>query len=132
MESGSLVEFFDEKRLLCGVVLERKGERLRVLAQNGRELTLPSKRLLHAGPSLPLGRLNRQELLKRLEETANRRETLKAAIDLEELWDLLVQEGQPTSVAELAELLLGRALADEVAATGRRLPEDRFLFKQKA
>lgn len=131
MEPGSLVEFFEEKRLLCGVVLELKGERLHVLAQNGRELTLPPKRLLHAGPSLPLGRLNRQELLKRLEETASKRETLKAAIDLEELWDLLVQEGQPTSVAELAELWFGRALADEVAATGRRLREDRFLFKQK-
>ena len=54
MEPGSIVEFFEEKRLLCGVVLELKGERLHVLAQSGRELTLPPKRLLHAGPSLSL------------------------------------------------------------------------------
>lgn len=131
MEPGSIVEFFEEKRLLCGVVLELKGERLHVLAQSGRELTLTPKRVLHAGPSLPLVRLNRQELLKRLEETANKREALKAAINLEELWDLLVQEDQPTTAAELAELWFGRASADEVAATGRCLREDRFLFKHK-
>ena len=131
MEPGSIVEFFEEKRLLCGVVLELKGERLHVLAQSGRELTLPPKRLLHAGPSLSLGRLDRQGLLKRLEETGNKREALKAAINLEELWDLLVQEGQPSTAAELAELWFGGAGADEVAATGRCLREDRFLFKQK-
>ena len=34
MEPGSIVEFFEEKRILCGVVLELKGERLHVLSQN--------------------------------------------------------------------------------------------------
>jgi len=131
MESGSIVEFFEEKRLLCGVVLELKGERLHVLAQSGRELTLSPKRLLHVGPTLPLARLSRQELLKRLEETAGKREALKSAINLEELWELLVQEEHPTTATELAELWFGGASPDQVAATGRRLREDRFLFKQK-
>ena len=129
MEPGTIVEFFEEKRILCGVVLELKGERLHVLSQTGRELTLPSKRLLHAGPSLPLNRLIRQELLKRLEEAASRREALKADINLEELWELLAPEDHTATVAELAELWFGRAFPDEVAATGRRLREDRLLFK---
>ncbi len=47
MEPGSIVEFFEERRILCGVVLELKGERLRVLAQSSREFTLPPKRHLH-------------------------------------------------------------------------------------
>jgi exoribonuclease-2 len=131
MEPGTIVEFFEEKRLLCGVVLEFKGERLRVLAQTSRELTLPPKRLLHAGPSLPLERLNRQDLLKRLEETARKREALKDAIDLEDLWELLAQENHSSTAQELAELWFGRAAPDEVAAIGRALREDRFLFKQK-
>jgi exoribonuclease II len=129
MEPGSIVEFFEEKRILCGVVLELKGERLHVLSQNGREFTLPPKRLLHAGPSLPLNRLIRQDLLKRLEETAGRREVLKAAINLEELWELLAPENHAATVTELAELWFGHASPDEVAATGRRLREDRLLFK---
>ncbi len=129
MEPGCIVEFFEEKRILCGVVLELKGERLHVLSQAGRELTLPPKRLLHAGPSLPLNRLIRQDLLKRLEETAGRRELLKADINLEELWEVLAPENQAATVTELAELWFGRSGADEVAATGRRLREDRLLFK---
>ena len=131
MEPGSIVEFFEEKRILCGVVLELKGDRYRVLAQNSREFTLPPKRLLYAGPQLALERLNRQDLLNRLEETARRREELKADINLEELWDLLVQEGRATTVAELAELWFSRVAADEMAATGRSLREDRLLFSQK-
>jgi exoribonuclease II len=131
MEPGNIVEFFEEKRLLCGVVLDLKGDRFRVLAQNSRELTLPPKRFLHVGPSLPLDRLNRQELFKRLEETARRREELKGAINLEELWELLAQENHATTVAGLAELWFGGASADEVAAAGRRLREDQFLFKCK-
>lgn len=131
MEPGSIVEFFEDKRLLCGVVLEFKGERLRVLAQNSRELTLPPKRLLYAGPLLPLDRLNRQDLLKRLEETARKREALKDAIKLADLWELLAQESHSSTAQELAELWFGRAAPDEVAAIGRALREDRFLFKLK-
>lgn len=131
MDPGSIVEFFEDKRLLCGIVLERKGERLHVLAQTSRELTLPPKRLLHVGPVHPLDRLNRQEVLKILEQTASKREALKAAINLEELWELLAQENQSSTEPELAELWFGRSAADEVAAMGRRLREDRFLFRKK-
>ena len=70
MEPGDIVEFFEEKRIFCAVVLELKGERLQVLSQSSREMTLTPKRLLHAGPRLPIATLSRQELLKRLEETA--------------------------------------------------------------
>src|SRR5208337_1611529 len=131
MEPGSIVEFFEEKRILCGIVLELKGERLRVLAQNSREFTLPPKRLLHAGPALALDRMSRPELLKRLEDTAREREALKGAINLQELWEPLAQENHSTTVAELAELWFGRASADAVAAAGRSMREDRFLFKHK-
>jgi exoribonuclease-2 len=131
MEPGDIVEFFEEKRLLCGVVLDLKGERLHVLTQNSREMTLTPKRVLHAGPRLAMGTLSRQELLRRLEATAREREAIKAAIDLEELWELLAAEEQTVSVAEMADLWFGQMTPDQVAATGQRLREDRFLFKQK-
>jgi len=131
MEPGQIVEFYEEKRLLLGVVLEFKGERLRVLAQNSREMTLPPKRVLHAGPGLPLAALSRQDLLRRLEETAKTREALKVAIDLDEVWGLLAQEDQAMTVEEMADLWFGGASPDRVAAMGRRLREDRLLFKHK-
>src|SRR5208282_2385180 len=46
-----------------------------------------------------------------------------------ELWELLAPENHAATVTELAELWFGRASPDEVAATGRRLREDRLLFK---
>jgi exoribonuclease II len=131
MEPGDIVEFFEEKRIICGIVLELKGERLHVLTQNSREMTLTPKRILQVGPRLPAATLSRQELLTHLEETARRREILKGAIKLEDLWELLAAEDQAVSVAEMADLWFGQTAPDQVAATGRSLREDRFLFKQK-
>jgi exoribonuclease II len=131
MEPGDIVEFFEEKRIFCAVVLDLKGERLQVLSQSSRELTLAPKRILHAGPRLATSELSRQELLTSLEETARRREGLKGEIDLEALWELLAAEDQAVTVAELAELWFGRSGPDYEAATERRLREDRFLFKLK-
>jgi exoribonuclease-2 len=131
MEPGDIVEFFEEKRIFCAVVLDLKGERLQVLSQSSREMTLAPKRILHTGPRLVLVTSSRQELLNRLEETSRRRETLKAEINLEELWELLASEDQAMSVAEMADLWFGQADADHVAAMGRSLRDDRFLFKLK-
>ena len=131
MEPGRIIEFYEEKLILMGVVLEFKGERLRVLAQNSREMTLAPKRILHTGSGLPLATLSRQDLLRRLEETARTREALKTTIDLEQVWELLAQENQVMTVAEMADLWFGGASDDQVAAMGRRLREDRFYFKHK-
>ena len=131
MEPGDIVEFFEDKRIFLGVVLELKGERLHVLTQTSREMTLTPKRVLHVGPRLPVAALSRQELLRHLEATANQREALKAAINLNDLWELLASEDQTVSVAEMADLWFGQTTPDQVAATGRSLREDRFLFKRK-
>jgi exoribonuclease-2 len=131
MEPGYLVEFFDQRRILCGIVLELKGERLHVLAQNNREMTLARKRVLHACPSRVSPQLPRQQLLDLLEATARKREALKASIRLEDLWELLAQEEQALTAREMAELWFQEANPDQVAALERTLLEDRFLFKYK-
>ncbi|MBM4296012.1 MAG: VacB/RNase II family 3'-5' exoribonuclease [Deltaproteobacteria bacterium] len=131
MKPGYLVEFYDEKRLLCGLVADLKGERLQVVAQTGRELTLAPKRVLHACPATLPGSASRQQILTYLEETNRQREALKAAVNLEELWELLVTENQGLTGEEMADLWFGRTEPDKVAALGRALREDRFLFKYK-
>ena len=107
MEPGDIVEFFEDKRIFLGVVLELKGERLPVLTQTSREMTLTPKRVLHVGPRLSVATLSRQELLRHLEATARQREGLKDAINLEDLWELLASEDQTVSVAEMADLWFG-------------------------
>lgn len=131
MEPGFFVEFFEEKRLLLGVVLELKGERLHVLTQINRELTVARKRLLHSAPSRLPQNLSRQEWLGHLKAAAKKREDLKAAINLTDLWELMSQENEPLAAADMAELWFGGASPDQVAAMGRALHEERFHFKYK-
>jgi exoribonuclease-2 len=132
MEPGYLVEFFEEKRILCGVVLELKGDRLHVLSQNSRELTLARKRVLHAHRAALPATASRQQWLEHLQETARNREALKAAIHLMDLWEFLVDESQPLREDELADLWFGdKASFDQAAAMGRALYEDKFYFKRK-
>jgi exoribonuclease-2 len=131
MEPGDIVEFFEEKRILCGIVLEMKGERLHVLTQTSRELTLTPKRVIHVGPRVPLANRSRHDLGRTLEATAQKREGLKSDINLADLWELLAAEGQAVPVTELADLWFGGTTPDQVAATARTLREDRLLFRQK-
>ncbi|MDI6854736.1 MAG: ribonuclease R [Deltaproteobacteria bacterium] len=132
METGYLVEFFEEKRILCGTVLELKGERLHVLTQNSRELTLTRKRVLFANPAPLPASASRQQWLDYLQEVARKREDFKAAIRMADLWELLVEENQAVTRDDLADLWFGgKASPDQVAAAGRALYEDRFFFKHK-
>ena len=131
MEPGYLVEFFEEKNILVGAVLDLKGDRLQVVTSTNRELTLAPKRVLHASPSGRRGELSRQEWLHLIQETNQRREAFKQDINLTEVWELMVEEEKALPVAEMAELWFASATPDQVAAMGRALYEDRFLFKHK-
>jgi len=131
MEPGYLIEFFEEKHILVAVVLDRKGDRLQVVTPTNRETTLSPKRVLHACPSGQPPSLSRQQWLDLLQETARRREALQQTIDLAQVWEILVEDGKPMPVAELADLWFGSATPDQVAAMGRALYENRFLFKHK-
>jgi exoribonuclease-2 len=132
MEPGYLVEFFEEKRILCGAVLEFKGDRLHVLTQNSREMTLAKKRVLHASRAALPASASRQQWLAHLQEIAKKREELKAAIHMTDLWELLAEENQSLKEDDLADLWFGgRASPDQVAAMGRALYEDKFFFKHK-
>jgi len=131
MEPGYLVEFFEEKSVLVAAVLELKGERLQVVTSSNREMTVARKRVLHACPSGRAANIPRQEWLTLLEDTTRHREALQQDIDLAEVWGLLVEEDKALPVMEMTDLWFGSATPDQVAAMGRALYADRFLFKFK-
>jgi exoribonuclease II len=132
MEPGYLVEFFEEKRILLGVVLELKGDRLHILTQNSREMTLARKRVLRADRAPLPPRSSRQQWLEHLQEVARKREELQAAIEIRDLWELLAEENQSLGEDDLAELWFGsKASPDQTAAMGRALHADRYYFKNK-
>ncbi len=92
MKSGFVVEYIDKQRILCAVVLEVKKQRLRLLTENAREVSLAPGRLSHQSAArldLSLGRDRMVDLLKGL---ASRRHELMQSIDVRELWQVLNTE----------------------------------------
>jgi exoribonuclease-2 len=132
MEPGYLIEFFEEKSILVAVVLDLKGDRLQVVTPSNRELTIARKRVLYASPSgTSPAALSRQQWLDIIQETSQRREALQQTIDLDQVWEILAEEGEAVPAAEITDLWFGSATTDQVAAMGRALYENRFLFKNK-
>lgn len=133
MENYQIIEFFEERKILCAFVLDDRGDRLHVLTEQNREVNLARKRVVHA-VSWPGGaKLSRQELVEQLKQVGQRRELLKAEIKLAEVWELLVDEAEPLTTEAMARQWFGdKVTPDQVAALGRALAEDRFYFKHKA
>lgn len=92
MELGNIVEFIDRQKIVCAVVLEVGRQKLRLLAENGREVTMAEGRLLHqSSHRLDLAR-GTDRLTAGLRETAQVREALSAQVDIQELWEVLNTE----------------------------------------
>jgi len=130
---GKIIEYIENGKFICAWVLEESGNRLRLLNQNGREVSLPAARLLHhSSVAYPPNR-SREEILGQLREVAERRHELMQGIDLQQIWELASEEQD--SVFEprfLAELGFGAAADDDsVAAFLRAIFGDRLLFKYK-
>ncbi len=127
--SSHIVEFAEQGRVLPAYVLGHKDRRLRVLLPSGREELLPRTRILCL--SKKAYRVsNRQEQIRLLEEAHARREKLKEELDLEELWEVVVDEAEEMSPEELAEVYFGpEPDDDQIAAVIRAVLEDRLYFR---
>ncbi len=132
MTNYQVVEFFEDRKIYCAFLGDDRGERLHIITEQNREMNLPRKRVIHATPWSAGANLSRLELVEHLKAIGQRRESLKREINLEEVWELLVNEADGFLLADLARSWYGDAVsADQIAALGRALFEDRFYFKFK-
>ncbi len=130
---GSLIEFIDDGKFVCGLVTENSGKRLRLLGQNGRDINLPPSRIITVSKTTHSLGQGRDHLIALLKTTAENRRKLAAAIDLQELWEITCEEPvNEFSVGFLAELCFsGEVSDDQMAALLRAVLADRFFFKFK-
>jgi exoribonuclease-2 len=130
---GSIVEYLDNGRFVCGLVLQDSGGRLRLLGQNGREINLPVSRVVSISTTRHQLDGSRDGLTALLKETAEKRAALTGSIPLEEIWELASAEGKPVFSADfLAELAFGGSLSDDQSAAFlRAVFADRLFFKYK-
>ncbi|MFZ2445091.1 MAG: RNB domain-containing ribonuclease [Syntrophobacteraceae bacterium] len=129
---GTVLEFFESKEILCGVVLAVKDGRFHVLTERNREINLTRARAIHHGATSLDLKLTRDELLKRLTAISDSRKDLMGKIDLGELWSLLEGESGEFDALEIAEFLFATPVPDnEAAALNRLLLHDRLFFQSK-
>ncbi|RLA99163.1 MAG: exoribonuclease II [Deltaproteobacteria bacterium] len=133
LKPGSVLEFFDDKELTCGVCLEVKNQRLRVLTAKNREINMAVNRvLLNTDGDLNLNE-GREKLVRKLAEISQERQELAETVPVEELWELLVEEEEESYCCqELAEMVYSSPPSpNQVAAILRAILKDPFYFKYK-
>lgn len=130
MELGNVVEFIDTQKIICGVVLDKKKLRLRLLTEHNREVMLPVVRLCHQSDlNLDIG-MGRDKLVAQLKAIAIRRRTLSEQIDIPSLWEVLNSEQEWIDLPTMTAFCFpGQVDGDQVSATLRAFFHDRLYFK---
>ena len=133
ISSGTLVEYIDGGKFLCGLVLRAVDKKLHLVNQNGREVNLPDSRIVLASHLRHNPESGREKQLAILKQAAERRTALVPTINLDELWEIAAEEQQPDfSVEFLAELHFGEpADDDQTAAFLRAVFADPLFFKYR-
>jgi exoribonuclease II len=131
--SGNIIEYLDNGKFVCAFVTESQNNRTRSLNQNGREVVLPFSRLVHCSTNTHSTTLSREELIRTLKSTNEKRVSLMQKINLEEIWELIHEEDsgvfEPSFLVEL--IFSDEADDDMVSAFLRCVFADHLYFKFK-
>lgn len=132
METGKIVEYIDRQKIICAVVIEVKQQRLRLLNENNREISISEGRLLHSSKKNLDISMGRDKVVGHLRETSLRRNELLRQINILELWEVLNSEQEWIDLPTMTEFCFPRHVdGDHESAVVRAFFEDRFYFKFK-
>jgi exoribonuclease-2 len=130
MEAGCIVEFIDRQRIVCAVVQEAKSQRLRLLTEDNREVSLSANRLSHISKTHLNPSNGRDAAVAALKETASRRQRLIEEIDIRELWEVLNTEKEWIDLATMTAFCFSDPTnSDQEAAVMRAFFTNRLYFK---
>ncbi|MBN2053502.1 hypothetical protein JW905_01185, partial [bacterium] len=129
MQIGQIVEFFDERITVCGMVIGFKGKKINVFIPPDREKSINMSRVIHASQGLLDAAAPRPVIAGELERRGRQRAELSETIQLEQLWEILSADGGAYTASFLADLWFGtEADDDRVAALVRVLYKDKVYF----
>lgn len=131
--AGKLIEYLDNGKFVCALVVESQLKRLRLINQNGRELNLPVSRVIHCSNQTHPVSENREILTKQLREAFEKRCSLMNNVNLQEVWEVISEDSSHSfTPAFLAELTFGETANDDsISALLRCVFEDKLFFKYK-
>lgn len=135
MGPGNVVEYLEGKELALAFVVESESKgKLPVLTASGRKETLACKKVLFVSSSPLSPAAGREEVVEHLQGVARQRAEGALALDVAELWELVLDEGEERDWAldELATLVSSGSLTEgERSVTYRALTEARTYFWRK-
>lgn len=135
MAPGSIVEYVEGKDLTLAFCLaaEAKGK-LPVLTITGRKETLASKKVLFTHPSPLSPTSGREDVLEHLKAQEKLRQESAGTLDMEELWELLLEEGEERdwTLEEISAFLFSDQTGElQKSLAYRALSESRTYFWRK-
>ena len=92
MESGEIVEYIDDRKIICAVVMESGNQKLRLLTEHNREVKMAAQRLSHRGKKRLDRSAGRNRMVETLRDLSLKRSAIADEIQIEELWEILSQE----------------------------------------
>ncbi len=130
MGSGNVVEYIDQQKILCAVVLEVKNHRLRLLTENNREVNLSVNRLSHKCKTQIDLSAGRNRMVQSLKEIADLRKELINHVDIKRLWEVLNTEQEWIDLTTMTEFCFpDNPSCDHESAVIRAFFKNRLYFK---
>jgi exoribonuclease II len=127
---GTVVEYIEQQKMVCAVVLEFNDQRVRLLNENGEEASQKIARLSHISKiRLRIGN-GREKLVASLKETSASRQALSRTININELWEILSSTGEWVDLSTMTGLCFPvQPNSDHEAAVIRACFDGRAYFK---
>lgn len=130
--AGSVVEIPAKgSQTTIAAVLSTASNKVRLYLINGKETTIPEKKILHATRRSVVSVADRENCRTTLGQIDQLRNDIAGEICLSELHELLVDDPRGYSLAELAEFLFSGEDESSAAALLRALTGDGMYFKHK-
>ncbi|MCF8136999.1 MAG: ribonuclease II, partial [Desulfotignum sp.] len=130
MKIGTIVEYIDQQKIITAVILSEKKDKLKLLNENSREVSLSEKRLLHVSQVCLDVTQPRNHLINQLKTTAQTRGQLSEQIDIFDIWEILHEESENIDLPAMTVFCFDPPLcSDHEAAVIRAVFYDRLYFK---
>ena len=130
METGNIVEYIDQQKIITAVILQAKNGKLRLLTENNREINFSEKRLSHVSDEKLDCSTNKDFLVKQLKKINQNRQILSEKIDIPELWEVLHEEDEEIDIPTMTYFCFDPPVSsDDEAAVLRAFFHDRLYFK---
>lgn len=113
MESGEIVEYIDDQKIICSMVMESGNQRLRLLTEHNREAKVAAQRLSHRGNTRMDPTAGRNRLVEALRELSVKRNAIADGIQVHSLWEILNQEAAWIDLETMTGLCFPKAVDDD-------------------